>query len=732
MAVAVSYPGVYIEEIPSGVRTITGVSTSVAAFVGYTVKGPLNQAVKVYNFGDFSRIFGGLALSSELGYALQQFFLNGGSEAWVIRVADSSAAASAVINDASGTPTLKVEAVSAGGWGNLVYADIDYATNDPEGTFNLTLTSYSLDASGSRVQARTESYPNLSLNTHSPRNAVSVVNAGSLLVRLTSASATTANAGFSLSTDLHAFAGLSDSQRKLRVAVDGKPPVEVDLFQAGHGASLTLAQLEQAIKSGVAGAGVVGFDCQLTDALGGSTGSATFLKLISPTHDDQSAVQVLPASTSDAAPILGLGVVNGGRERPSAGDLRPALTGTLSGDLSALLVVPSVGNAPITDLSTSTDKLTATLRLGTTTQATTGSFDLGGTVLVTLDDLAARLEAKLQSFSAVDPAFASTQVSLVGRQLRIVVGLNDDSANITFSDATGTPTSTLRLAGAGSLVNVHSYRLGLGAVFGAQSSVTQGSDGTPPTNATAILGDFASKTGIYALEDVDIFNLLCIPITSKFEQTSAVAVVSAAMAYCLKKRAFFLIDPPESASNPGAIRTFMSALTPDKNGALYFPMLQIADPLDGFRLRAVPPSGTLAGLFARIDGSRGVWKAPAGTEATLAGAQGLTYNLTDLECGGLNQLGIDCLRVFPVYGRVAWGARTLIGADRQASEWKYVPVRRTALYLEESLFRGTQWVVFEPNDEPLWSQIRLNLGPSCRACSDKAPSKARHRTRRTS
>jgi phage tail sheath protein FI len=105
-----------------------------------------------------------------------------------------------------------------------------------------------------------------------------------------------------------------------------------------------------------------------------------------------------------------------------------------------------------------------------------------------------------------------------------------------------------------------------------------------------------------------------------------------------------------------------------------------------------------------------VWKAPAGTDATLAGVTDVVRRLTDGEQGQLNPLGVNCLRVFPVVGNLVWGARTLEGADRLASEWKYLPVRRLALYLEESLYRGTQWVVFEPNDEPLWAQIRLNVG----------------------
>jgi len=88
----------------------------------------------------------------------------------------------------------------------------------------------------------------------------------------------------------------------------------------------------------------------------------------------------------------------------------------------------------------------------------------------------------------------------------------------------------------------------------------------------------------------------------------------------------------------------------------------------------------------------------------------LSYKLTDGENGQLNPIGVNCLRTFPVIGNVVWGARTLEGADLLASEWKYVPVRRLALFIEESLYRGTQWVVFEPNDEPLWAQIRLNVG----------------------
>jgi hypothetical protein len=127
-------------------------------------------------------------------------------------------------------------------------------------------------------------------------------------------------------------------------------------------------------------------------------------------------------------------------------------------------------------------------------------------------------------------------------------------------------------------------------------------------------------------------------------------------------------------------------------------------------LEPFAPSGAVAGVFSRTDAARGVWKAPAGLEATLNGVVDLSVPLTDPENGELNPLGINCLRIRPAAGPTVWGSRTRQGDDRLTSEWKYVPVRRLALYLEESLYRGMQWVVFEPNDEPLWAQIRLNAG----------------------
>lgn len=231
-------------------------------------------------------------------------------------------------------------------------------------------------------------------------------------------------------------------------------------------------------------------------------------------------------------------------------------------------------------------------------------------------------------------------------------------------------------------------------------------------------GDKATKKGLYALDKADLFNLLCIPPDTRAGDTPS-AVYQKAMQYCAERRAMLIVDSPAawSANKDTAAATARDGLgslgltgITARNAMLYFPRVKEADPLREGQIDTFVPCGIVAGVMARTDVQRGVWKAPAGLDAALNGIQGLAVNLTDPENGMLNPLGINCLRSFPVNGRVVWGARTLRGADQSADEYKYVPVRRLALYIEESLYRGTQWVVFEPNDEPLWAQIRLNVG----------------------
>ena len=207
--------------------------------------------------------------------------------------------------------------------------------------------------------------------------------------------------------------------------------------------------------------------------------------------------------------------------------------------------------------------------------------------------------------------------------------------------------------------------------------------------------------GVYLLDRIDLFNLLSVPGLTDRGRLQELA------AHCKRRRAFLVADAPQTP-NFSTVAPLTGLV--GTNAAVYFPWVRMSDPKQQGRIRSFPPSGAVAGIFARTDATRGVWKAPAGTEATITGARALDTTLTDLESGILNQKGVNALRSFEVFGPVVWGARTCQGDDQIGSEWKYVPVRRTALFLEETLFRSLKWVVFEPNDEPLWSQIRLNVG----------------------
>jgi len=253
------------------------------------------------------------------------------------------------------------------------------------------------------------------------------------------------------------------------------------------------------------------------------------------------------------------------------------------------------------------------------------------------------------------------------------------------------------------------------------TTATEGRDGTIASGVIA--PSTPDGTGIYSLETADLFNLLVIPPIAQSHDTAGERVLPPAIkgraaAFCREHRALYVVDPdadwdaPADITPAAGLQTYIAQIAGDdrRNAAIYFPYLKAPDPLLGDVVVEFPPAGAIAGVMAQTDTERGVWKAPAGLDAGLSGVQELKVKLTDGQNGILNPLGVNCLRTVPAAGHVVWGARTLRGDDKLADEWKYVPVRRTALFIEESLFRGTQWVVFEPNDEPLWAQIRLNVG----------------------
>lgn len=343
--------------------------------------------------------------------------------------------------------------------------------------------------------------------------------------------------------------------------------------------------------------------------------------------------------------------------------------------------------------------------------------EVGGKLVVTASETYRNLSPDATSLSYVE-----TVVNRDSRLIRVTYTGGGELPVATGADAVGAPASAnfLWLGQAG-------HQLGNDLLEGAAGTdFEHGDDGTTPdedpwaasTGSDALLGrapagEEAFNRGIYELERIapNIFNLLCIPGAARLSGPSMKAVYDAAATLCEDRRAFLLVDIPEDVTTITDMIDWVNGDTKPQtdSAAVYFPRVLVPDPLRGNEPRSVGPSGTMAGTYARTDADRGVWKAPAGVEAGLRGA-GLPVRLTDLENAALNPLGVNTLRSFPIYGNVAWGARTLEGSDAQASEWKYIPVRRTALFIEESLFQGLRWVVFEPNDEPLWSQIRLNVG----------------------
>lgn len=444
--VQLTYPGVYVQEIPSGVQTITGVSTSIAAFVDSFAFGPVDQPTLVQSWSEFERYFGGLDVDSISSYCLQQFFLNGGSQAYVVRVADDAAAKSEANFGSNGA---KVKARNEGSWGDDLRVRISSLSGN---NFDLVVERVLAGETKANMNAKivaSEKY--VGLSTH-----------------------------------------ISDARSVYEVIKESSELIEIDISGLAQGAT-SIAGL---------------------------------------------------ANTTEASGVYGSLISLG--------------SGADSGALDADLIID----------------------------------------------------------------------------------------------------------------------------------------------------------GMNLLEKVDLFNILCLPIAGETLNDHADTVYASAKLLCEKKRAFLLVDIPVDQDH-SEINTYKETLGSNiksKNAALFFPRVTIADPLNSYRPKSIPVSGSIAGLFSRIDGTRGVWKAPAGVEAVINGIVKLDEEITDDQNGLLNPKGINCLRRFPVYGTINWGARTLVGSDQEGSEWKYIPVRRLALYIEESLFRGTKWVVFEPNDEPLWAQIRQSVG----------------------
>lgn len=552
MAVSPTYPGVYIEEVSSGVHTIIGVSTSITAFLGRTAQGPTNAARTLTSFADFERTFGELDPAYPLAYAVFDFFAAGGSQAVVVRLfGDAGVAAAKAVSDAAAASS------------DLDPLKVAKAARDKVADFPNPPASKAADDVAKAAEAAS-----------------------------TAAGATS---------------------QKVKDAASAKAATVTDTSTA-----MVSDATNTVFKLAAAGAGAWANRLWATVDTIGIT--------------DEVATQV----GVDKALLFNVSIFNNRNKLP----VDQLATRPPDERIQNVSVWESAGSRRIDRVLKQASNLTT----------------FAGALKATKDD------AKF------------------------------DNVKVGFENG-GKP----------KLVQF-----------------TGGVDSMPLTTPDVYIGNETDKTGMHALDDVDLINLLCLPPDVRGGGPDDVlkAVNNVALKYCVARRAVLIVDPPTTWKNRASlISSPQDHLSNDinltgpeaRNAFLYYPRVQMPDLKRGGQIDTFAACGLIAGIFARTDAQRGVWVAPAGLDASLGGVT-LEVNLTDRENGILNPLGINCLRAFPVAGRVVWGTRTLRGADQLADEYKYLPVRRTALFIEESLYRGTQWVVFQPNDEPLWGQIRLNVG----------------------
>jgi phage tail sheath protein FI len=685
------HPGVYIQEIPSGVKPIEGVSTSTAAFIGKAEMGPLGKANLVTSFSEFQASYGSYLSDSYLAHSVFQFFNNGGRKTYVVRVAGVGAGVASVgFNDRKTTSakTLTVRAANEGTWGNTLDIGIVDSITDPTNLFSMQVYRDRSDLNPPLPPLLLETIADVSMDPAAPNFVRTVVTAKSkyISVQEDTANQATAPAGFS------------------------------------RGAALAVGNGADVLKLGVGNGGT-----EVAGVAGPPATSGTSTSAASPSTNPPADKRKLNINLDSDGPR----------------EIVIPQSATSGADVANTIQMAVRGLKANTPAKQSAyDGFTCTF--GTTYVLTSGSKGLGSTVAVT-NSVATPIQllALVNKFriringdgpheltlagpitdgSSIQQAINTAVRGITARRSANQTAFNNFSCNYDVTPGPGNPSFLLTsgVAGTGSRVEVTNgtspsqdvaQTLKLGAtnmgieVSGAAilrpavstAAPDGGADGATPQDA-----DYMN--GLSILDVIRDVNIVAIPgITSA-------AVVDAGSNYCTQRAdCFFIGDIDRNDMTFDAARIFVSALTVKSSyGAVYYPWLLMTDPTGASAQPVLtPPSGYVAGMYARIDSTRGVFKAPAGTEANIGGAVGLAATTTDAQQDFLNPIGLNVIRSFPASGIVIWGARTL--ATLVDPEYRYIPVRRTAIFLEQSIYNGIQYAVFEPNDTGLWSSLRLNI-----------------------
>jgi phage tail sheath protein FI len=726
MPVQVSYPGVYVQEIPSGVRTITGVSTSVALFMGRAKRGRLNVPTRALSFADYERNFGTDTVISEMTDQVRQFFLNGGQQAFIMRIAQNSTAnpARVTLKNQAATDVLTLVAKDAGVDGNMLRAEVDYNTPNPESTFNLRVFREVINAFGEVEVETSEIFNNLSMNEDDGRYVETIVNQQSSLVDADDPEQAGLFAGYSVSglvmegtaTEANLIGLLTTTANKIQISVDSSPFVTVTL------PSTNLAGWETNINAALNSFGV-----SVKVAVVATASGEQFLRITSDNLNGGSVV-IVPAASNDAALTLQLGIEQGGFEVSGYAERRPAPNGFFA-NLGALNVSPlpialaqfvvvqavSFESWTLSDNSGgthsgNTQAITFPANMYAGTAFNAGAAPYNGTpFLGSLLNVRENLEKLGNDISSEAITNGSWKANVQGLRLVLTPTYGDvkSDTNTTLT-STGSSISPYDIGAAANLfdgtANVRSYSLGTAGAGTFQGNGVDGQDGAFPQK-----GDYEKAFGVVDKE-VDLFTLMILPRDKDQADSNREAVWGPASAFCQQRRAFLIMDPRSAWKDADTVskevKVLRIGLVKDHT-AIYWPRVKIST---NGSTKAIDPSGSIAGLMARTDANRGVWKAPAGVEAAILGIRGVEHMMSDPENGLINPQAVNAIRVFPS-GIVSWGARTMDGFDNSGNlDYKYVPVRRLALFIEESLYRGLKFAVFEPNDEPLWAQIRLAAG----------------------
>lgn len=713
------HPGVYVEEIPSGSKPIEGVATSVAAFIGKATKGPVGEAKLIQNFTDYTNLYGDIASEGDaMGFAVQSFYMNGGKSAYICRlVAEGSAAASNEVDgQGDGSPVtgvLKVSASSEGEWGNQIYFRFIKPDQDSL-TFDLEVGHQDKNKF-----VADEEFKGLSMREGDDNYALKVVNGNSAYVKL--------ELGDTANPDEAAeqYQGATLTGGELDHTQDD---YFKDFFATEPIRSLTLNLNGLGAKQIVLDGATLGLAGADHDVDGGKVATAIrnavrALALGSPYKDFECAYQAhqfvlttleddsnasLEIYEGDLAELLridpaqpavllgGPGVSSGAF---SGGDYFRAITGeeTLSLDID---------NHGDIDITIDFDGLKLI-----------GDNETDGrAVALAIQKTVQALIPSIASYKDFKCEYAYDSGAVAKRHFVLTSG-NGSPRNSGLGVSGGTLAPLLALNAGTSEIIGRSVEQGTASVIPVQmlGTLDEGEVLAGGSENPAAANDF-SKFYDKTLRKVRDVSIIVVPGEYWAEDGSGNSILGATLSHCQNMGSRMLIlDPPEDLELDQAATVTKMALPSSTYSVLYYPWVKVANPFyhaeknpNADKTVPVAPSAFAAGMWSRIDGKRGVWKAPAGLETGLNGASGLRYVVEEGEQDQLNPLGVNCLRNMPGGGRVIWGTRTL--ATKADPEWRYVPVRRTAIMIEQSIYEGIQWAVFEPNDHRLWSALRANIG----------------------